>query len=328
MPGYFNGFNAPSDEYGSTNSVRDDVARQGVESSGFFERLFGKKKAPGAAATPPATVAPSAQPQASVAPKPAISSGKGLVDRILGSIKNPPQYNATGAPLVPGTPFTMEQFLQHLQQAQQTPPGFQIPGMGRPVGDPNMPPPIPQPPPMGAPGGQMGAMMGPGMGQAVGPPPPPGPPQMPPMAQAQPPLVPRPQPFAPPPQPQRRPPFPLRPRDDQPGYFSGGPIHMMRGGYPEHLIHGMPTRYARGSYVAPDGHGDGRSDHVSAKLSPGEFVVDAETVSLLGNGDNDAGARRLEQFRSGIRKQKGRALAKGKFSPNAKTVAAYAGVEK
>ena len=98
---------------------------------------------------------------------------------------------------------------------------------------------------------------------------------------------------------------------------------MMRGGYPENLIHGMPTRYARGNYVPPDGRGDGRSDHVDAKLSPGEYVMDAETVSLLGNGDNDAGARRMDQFRRGLREQKGRALAQGKFSPNAKPPESY-----
>ena len=100
---------------------------------------------------------------------------------------------------------------------------------------------------------------------------------------------------------------------------------MMRGGYPADLMMGMPMRhdYARGSYVSPDGQGDGRSDHVDAKLSPGEFVVDAESVSMLGNGSNEAGARKLEQMRSGIRRQKGNALAKGKFSPDAKSPEAY-----
>lgn len=102
----------------------------------------------------------------------------------------------------------------------------------------------------------------------------------------------------------------------------GGPIQMMRGGYPE--LYTQPIRQGHFStgggrnYVAPDGSGDGRSDHVDARLSPGEYVMDAESVSMLGNGDNDAGARKLDKMRQSIRKQKGKALAKGKFSPDAK----------
>jgi hypothetical protein len=71
-----------------------------------------------------------------------------------------------------------------------------------------------------------------------------------------------------------------------------------------------------GRYVA--GPGTGRSDSIDAKLSDGEYVIDAETVALLGDGSSKAGAKRLDQFRANIRKQKGRALAKGAFSPDAK----------
>lgn len=108
-------------------------------------------------------------------------------------------------------------------------------------------------------------------------------------------------------------------------YAQGGYLRMMRGGYPSDLMMGMPMRrdYGRGNYVEPDGQGDGRSDHVEARLSPGEFVVDAESVSMLGNGDNAAGARKLEEMRRGIRKQKGKALVKGKFSPDAKSPEIY-----
>lgn len=108
-------------------------------------------------------------------------------------------------------------------------------------------------------------------------------------------------------------------------YAQGGYLRMMRGGYPSDLMMGMPMRrdYGRGNYVTPDGQGDGRSDHVEARLSPGEFVVDAESVSMLGNGDNAAGARKLEEMRRGVRKQKGKALVKGKFSPDAKSPETY-----
>ena len=68
---------------------------------------------------------------------------------------------------------------------------------------------------------------------------------------------------------------------------------------------------------------DGRSDDIPAVLSDGEYVMDAETVALLGNGSTDAGARQLDRMRESLRKQKGGALAKGKFSPNAKSPLAY-----
>jgi hypothetical protein len=71
------------------------------------------------------------------------------------------------------------------------------------------------------------------------------------------------------------------------------------------------------------GAGDGRSDSIDARLSDGEYVIDAETVALLGNGSTKAGAAMLDQMRQGIRKQKGKALAKGKFSPDAKSPLAY-----
>jgi hypothetical protein len=44
---------------------------------------------------------------------------------------------------------------------------------------------------------------------------------------------------------------------------------------------------------------------------------------MLGDGSSKAGAQRLDQFRANIRKQKGRELAKGKFSPNAKRPEEY-----
>jgi len=61
----------------------------------------------------------------------------------------------------------------------------------------------------------------------------------------------------------------------------------------------------------------GRSDDIEALLSEGEYVMDAETVALLGDGSSEAGADRLDKLRSQIRQHKGRALAKGKTSPNA-----------
>jgi hypothetical protein len=71
------------------------------------------------------------------------------------------------------------------------------------------------------------------------------------------------------------------------------------------------------------GGGTGRSDEINAKLSDGEYVIDAETVAMLGDGSSKAGAQRLDQMRESIRQHKGKALSKGKFSPDAKSPLTY-----
>lgn len=76
------------------------------------------------------------------------------------------------------------------------------------------------------------------------------------------------------------------------------------------------ARFARGA-------GTGRSDEIDAKLSDGEYVLDAETVAMLGDGSSKAGAERLDKMREAIRSHKGKALAKGKFSPDAKSPLSY-----
>ena len=83
-----------------------------------------------------------------------------------------------------------------------------------------------------------------------------------------------------------------------------------------------PVKKAMGGY-AVGGPGDGRSDEIPAMLSDGEYVIDAETVALLGNGSNKAGAQALDKFRANIRKHKGRELARGQFSVKAKQPEAY-----
>jgi hypothetical protein len=88
-----------------------------------------------------------------------------------------------------------------------------------------------------------------------------------------------------------------------PGMYQGGPLSAV-------------ARFARGS-------GSGRDDTINAKLSDGEFVMDAEITAMLGDGSVEKGAERWEEMRKNIRKHKGKALAKGKFSPNAKSPLAY-----
>ena len=101
------------------------------------------------------------------------------------------------------------------------------------------------------------------------------------------------------------------------GYAEGGPImddlrvNAMSGGH--------------NSDVHASVLSDGRSDDRPIMASDGEYVVDAETVALLGNGSPEAGARKLDEFRVNLRKQKGAALAQGKFTPPARMPEAYMG---
>jgi hypothetical protein len=92
------------------------------------------------------------------------------------------------------------------------------------------------------------------------------------------------------------------------------------------MSHGGAMGYARGSSrdsFAVEGPGTGRSDDIPAVLSDGEYVIDAETVALLGDGSSKAGAKKLDEMRVKLRKHKGRNLAKGKFSVNAKRPEKY-----
>lgn len=76
-------------------------------------------------------------------------------------------------------------------------------------------------------------------------------------------------------------------------------------------------------YVSDPGHGDGTSDGIDAKLSGGEYVMDAGTVATLGNGSNEAGARALDQLRARVRKHAGKQLVKGKQFMKAKAPQTY-----
>lgn len=87
--------------------------------------------------------------------------------------------------------------------------------------------------------------------------------------------------------------------------------------------HQRSLGYARGGLSAVAGPGTGRSDDIPARLSDGEYVLDAESVSLLGDGSAKAGAAKLDQMRENIRRQKGGALSQGRISPNAKMPEQY-----
>jgi hypothetical protein len=108
------------------------------------------------------------------------------------------------------------------------------------------------------------------------------------------------------------------------GYAQGGaqqgqyaqPAPSPSPGFARGGLNAMAERFARGA-------GSGRADTIDAKLSDSEYVMDAETVALLGDGSPEEGAKRLDAMRAAIRAHKGKALARGKISPDAKAPMAY-----
>jgi hypothetical protein len=94
------------------------------------------------------------------------------------------------------------------------------------------------------------------------------------------------------------------------GEYNATPRAMAQGG-----LNAM-ARFVRGG-------GTGRSDEIDAKLSDGEYVIDAETVAMLGDGSSRAGAKKLDEMRAAIRSHKGRNLSRGKISPDAKSPLSY-----
>jgi hypothetical protein len=102
-------------------------------------------------------------------------------------------------------------------------------------------------------------------------------------------------------------------------YVPQPPTGMAHGGSLEAKRGGRPSR----SSFAVNGPGTGRSDDIPAVLSDGEYVIDAETVALLGDGSSKAGAQKLDDLRVKIRKHKGQKLSQGRFSADAKKPEAY-----
>lgn len=83
---------------------------------------------------------------------------------------------------------------------------------------------------------------------------------------------------------------------------------------------------ATGGHYGPgyvNGPGTGTSDDINARLSDGEYVIDAPTVSLLGAGSNAAGARALDRMRMNVRRHAGRKLVQGKQPMRARAPEQY-----
>lgn len=72
------------------------------------------------------------------------------------------------------------------------------------------------------------------------------------------------------------------------------------------------------------GHGGGQDDTIPAMLSPSEYVLDADTVAALGDGNPDHGAKKLDAFRERLRAHK-RSAPKSKIPPKARSLESYMG---
>lgn len=102
--------------------------------------------------------------------------------------------------------------------------------------------------------------------------------------------------------------------------FTGNQVRMKEGGsfnpYSSYEI-----EYPMGIIGYLQGHSGGQDDDINAKLSDGEYVIDASTVSDLGDGNNANGAKKLDQMRRNIREHKRGGSVK--MPPKAKSLLSY-----
>ena len=109
--------------------------------------------------------------------------------------------------------------------------------------------------------------------------------------------------------------------------FTGQPLPFKKGGHvnsPKEaemiIIESSGPTGGLGSFIG--GCTGGQDDKVPAMLSDGEFVISADVVSHLGDGNNKAGAKKLKEMMNNIRMHKGGSV---KFPPKAKSLSDYLG---
>lgn len=99
---------------------------------------------------------------------------------------------------------------------------------------------------------------------------------------------------------------------EQQGFAVGGPF----------MAPQMRQSQHAGALGLLRGASPGQADNMNAALSHGEYVVDADVVSALGDGNTEAGAKKLDGMREQVRAHK-RGAPKGKIPPPAKDVMTY-----
>ena len=105
--------------------------------------------------------------------------------------------------------------------------------------------------------------------------------------------------------------------------FTGNQVRMKEGGayHPRFGYEIEEMQYPMGIIGYLNGYSGGQDDDINAKLSDGEYVIDASTVSDLGDGNNANGAKKLDQMRRNIREHKrGGSI---KMPPKAKSLLSY-----
>lgn len=95
---------------------------------------------------------------------------------------------------------------------------------------------------------------------------------------------------------------------NQVGFAHGGP-----------MLRGASRQGALGLLA---GGSAGQADEINARLSDGEYVMDADVVAALGDGNTMAGAKKLDQMRENIRRHK-RSAPHSSIPPRAKSIEAY-----
>lgn len=108
----------------------------------------------------------------------------------------------------------------------------------------------------------------------------------------------------------------------QPRQFGG--LSAMASRNPRLMAAMQPQQLAHGGDVQGllAGGSPGQADDVNASLSHGEYVVDADTVAALGDGNTEAGAAELDRMREAIRRHK-RSAPASKIPPPSKGALAY-----
>ena len=109
--------------------------------------------------------------------------------------------------------------------------------------------------------------------------------------------------------------------------MGGAPQAMKSGGLPTPVDEesGVPTIDGRNDYrmgAAVSGEGTGQSDDIPAMLADGEYVLDSDLVSMLGDGSNKAGSQILDKWREEIRGHK-RSAPVDEIPPPAKSPLEY-----
>ena len=116
-------------------------------------------------------------------------------------------------------------------------------------------------------------------------------------------------------------------------FFGRAPVRAAEGGLMGYAKGGVPTK-PQGTYLSGDT--DGMADQIKAtidgkqpaRLAHGEFVIPADVVSHLGNGNSDAGAKQLYKMMDRIRmartgnKKQGKEIDPNNFAPGG--IAGYA----